>query len=252
MDAIEFSDDELRRALIEARSKTDFYQRLGFSQRPGQASHRRVSKRAEEIGMDVSVLTKPGRSVRWSRDELAEAVANSSSWAEASRTLGSNWDTVKRSAQGIGLDTSHLSSKNHLAPLRNPLEDAPVALNRAGFWDAAQHLACAWYSMRGFRVLLPSAPEAADLYAVRDDVTLRVQVKSSTGRAAGAFSFSVMHRAGRGLRTHDSKAVDEFFLVTALGDLYRVPKSAVDEAAVQSIFVGSSGRWDPFRVSMFE
>lgn len=101
-------------------------------------------------------------------------------------------------------------------------------------------------------MLLPSAPESADLYALDTTGLLRVQVKSSIRRAKGGFAFNLTRRdcndpAER--RAYSTEEVDEFFLVTVEGGMYRVSAEVLD--SVKSVYIGGSNKWAPYRVSMF-
>jgi hypothetical protein len=109
------SDATLREMVPKCRSLTDLLEAVGFG--PHGNNFIRVRKRITLLGIDTShfarSLSKSGkRPLRWSDDQLRDAVAKSLSVAEVIRAVGlipagGNYDQVQRRIRELEIDTSH-------------------------------------------------------------------------------------------------------------------------------------------------
>ncbi len=105
-----WSDEDLREALVGARSWADVRRRLGL--RPDGGSET-LRTRAEQLRLDLSRLPAKGVAARsWSDGELRHAVARSTCLAQVFAALGlsvggRSWRGLRGHIQRLGLDTEH-------------------------------------------------------------------------------------------------------------------------------------------------
>lgn len=115
-----WSDDDLRRAVATSRSVSQVVRTLRAA---GGAGYDAVKRRMMVLDLDTShFVTRfgpPGDAVdprRWTDDELAAAVASSTSLNQVFSTLGlsvggSQWLALRDRIAFLGLDTSHWSAR---------------------------------------------------------------------------------------------------------------------------------------------
>ena len=141
-----WSEDQLRAALVGAKSRTDVLSRLGVddSGRNIVALQRHMA----ELAIPMSVLSgRNNAHRRWSDDQLREAVSKSHGIAATIRALGlvpagGNYQHVKRRIAELAIDTSHFTGTGwsrgfKFGPRpRLPIEQLLVA-NR---WTTSQSL----------------------------------------------------------------------------------------------------------------
>jgi PD-(D/E)XK endonuclease len=227
-----WSDDELARAVHDARSWRGVLRNLGlYADGPTHV----VRREAERLALDVSHF---GPGPRWTDDELRAALSGATSWAQLLSSLGMRPES-RRSREKVRLRAGRLGlSLDHLArPGRSPRTPRPAmvnsAPNTARLRDAAQHLTVAWFLLRGLWPATPADSRPYDLLLDTPNGVRRVQVKTTTCRASsGSWQVGIGRHAGGGDR-HDRKVpyrddqVDLFAIVD--GDLafYLIPMAAV-------------------------
>ncbi len=111
-----WSDAELRAAVADSTTYLMVIRRLRLSGRGG--SHYNVKKRITELGLDTSHFTSAENNfVRpWTNEQLGNAVAASSSFADVIRALGLDpangiEDKVRRRIKALGLSTAHFTRR---------------------------------------------------------------------------------------------------------------------------------------------
>lgn len=108
---VRYTDEVLREALEGARTLSQVIENLGMDPRnAGRRDH--VRSRFRRMGADLSHLES--ESCRWTRDELAEAVAASKTMWEVLQRLGvdqvgGNHTHISRRVATLGVDTSHFT-----------------------------------------------------------------------------------------------------------------------------------------------
>jgi len=110
-----WSEEQLRAALVGAKSRTDLLRRLGAddSGRNIVALQRQMA----ELAIPMSVLSgRNNAHRRWSDDELRAAVATSHGIAATIKALGlvpagGNYQHVKRRIAELAIDTSHFTGR---------------------------------------------------------------------------------------------------------------------------------------------
>lgn len=115
MRARHIRDDELVTAAALSGSLGELLDRLGLSSTPGRRSHLR--RRLRSLGAGTGHWQPEGR--RYSRQQLADAVAVSCSYAGVLRVLGvkqagGSQAHLARRIRGEQLDTSHFTGQAHL------------------------------------------------------------------------------------------------------------------------------------------
>jgi hypothetical protein len=188
-----------------------------------------VQRRAKELGLDVDHFR---RNRTWTDSQLRIALTSSLDWGEVIDSLGLTYDgqvksRLKGHALRLGVDVEHLEARQASRPEVELLTRnlVPSDLRRA-----APAVAAAWFAVRGLAVALPSEPQPYDLLVVSDESILRVQVKSTTGRARnGTWQVGIAQRAaGHGARVpYDPDDIDTFVVITGDGALYLIPIEAV-------------------------
>ncbi|EDY44415.2 HNH endonuclease signature motif containing protein [Streptomyces sp. SPB074] len=115
---VRYTDEELRGAFEGAMTLGEVMQRLGVA--PENRERRTyLRQRMKSTGLDLSRLEDPR--VRWTRAELAEAVAASRTMYEVLSRLGidqvGGWHThLCRRITKLGIDTSHFVRVRRSAP----------------------------------------------------------------------------------------------------------------------------------------
>lgn len=141
-----FDDEQLARVVAESTSFWMVAKRI----RPAtpRGSYKPIQNRIRELALDTSHFTaRSPRPVRWTDDDLREAVATSTTVAQVLRKIGlvpagGNYDQVQRRISKLGLDTKHflgsgwnLGGKFIPTPAR-PIEEVLVANQ----WTSSHHL----------------------------------------------------------------------------------------------------------------
>lgn len=236
-----WSDEELRDVVAACRSWRAVARALGL--RGTSAGVIRTLKRhAARLALDSSHFTGQRR---WSDSQLREAVIRGTCWAEVLQFLGvvDNADSrvrVKGHSLRLELDISHL--KKPVSPeLGDQVLEAPV--QAAMLRVAAPAVAMAWFALRGCSAALPVEPQEYDLVVTTPKGFQRVQVKSTTARAAnGRWAVGVGRRPyildkSAGKMPYDPDALDLFFIVDGDGGIYLIPSKVL--AGRVSIYVDS-------------
>lgn len=248
----QFSPDQLQSAVDQSENWSEFFAALGFMGRPGGNTQQRIRELLRTEGIDPSGLSgQPGPKVTWGPDELRRAIALSTTWSEVGTRLRSSYLTAIDRAKRWGLDTDSLDRASHMtAPSVPPLEDASLATIRLR--DASDALAKAWYMLRGYAVFDPEATSLLDIVIQNETKRyMGVQVKTSTRKKGSNWNVNLTRHLGtskrdmRGLYPEDE--VDEFFVVTLDGGMYRFPYEALQ--GKQSVCLGR--KYDGYRVTLF-
>lgn len=194
---------------------------------------RTVKRHAAQLQLDTTHFTGQRK---WSDQDLSGAVAQAASWSDVLRILGladraDCQARVKGHALRLGLDVGHLKDQVRPRPASSDLlvrAPEPSALR-----SAAPTIAMAWFAVRGLPVALPVEPQAYDLLVMTPDEIQRVQVKSTTCRAAngkwqvgiGRRPYSLDKTAGK--TCYDPDSLDYFFLINGEGGIYLIPSLVV-------------------------
>jgi hypothetical protein len=193
-------------------------------------------------------------------DQLRAAVATAYCWADVMEAIGKSrsWGSgeVQKAIARLSLDTSHfipyVRSRERVAAPGSEFTRQPSPGSRSGLSVAAK-----WFLDRGYIASIPLEVAHYDLVVESDNGLKRVQVKT-TGQLdkKGRFVASIHRRAydptapvnARGRVRSVCYAPDEvdiLFIVTAAGDLYLVPISAVEGLKYLTL----SEKYENFRVS---
>jgi hypothetical protein len=223
-----WNDDELRAAVRASPSWRAVARALGLK----GTSVNVIKRHAARLELDTSHFTGQRR---WSDQQLREAVAEASCWADVLVAIGmvdngAERVRVKGHAVRLGLDCSHLRSP-HTQGTPTEVFDEPVQLEMLRYSAAA--LAMAWFSLRGCAVALPIEPQAYDLLVTTSKGVRRVQVKSCASRnARGYWGVGIGRRPyvldkSAGKMPYDPDTVDLFFIVLGDGSIYVIPSSVL-------------------------
>lgn len=216
-----FDDEDLVAAVAASTSWRGVLRHLGLT--VSSSSSRRVVQRdAARLGLDVSHFTGQRR---WRTDDLASAVAASRTWAEVVRALGlsggSSETALKGHATRLGLDFGHFIRSPKTPDLAPPMQFDQAQLPRAGGL-----LASAWFTLCGYEVSWPLEPCRYDLVAVREDLLIRVQVKTTRFYSKGSWMVS-LSTGGRQRDSYDPDDIDYFFIIDGDFDYYLIPVAVV-------------------------
>ncbi|GAB3262283.1 group I intron-associated PD-(D/E)XK endonuclease [Nocardioides dilutus] len=216
-----YTDGELARAVAISRSWRGVLRELGLNDNSASAC-RSARRRAARLGLDVDHFTG-GR--RWTVDELAAAVAASTTWAEVVSALGlsgaSSQIALKGHAVRMGIDITHLGRGPQPPTDMARLRPDPAHLARSG-----SLLAAAWFSLCGYEIAWPLEPCHYDIIASRDGELLRVQVKTTRSRPANSWLVS-LGSTSRSARGYDPDEIDYFFLIDGDLEYYLIPVAVV-------------------------
>ncbi|MBB6391600.1 hypothetical protein HD594_001913 [Microbacterium thalassium] len=207
-------------AVASARSWRGVLRQLGLLSTSAGAM-RSVRAHADRLGISYEHFT--GRR-RWVDEELRQSIAEASDWHEAARSLDGAGEAAIAALQGhaarLGVDSGHL------APREAASADAELRPDTSRLDRAGSLLAAAWYTMCGCDVSWPLEPSRYDLVISSGGEMRRVQVKTTTTRAAGTWkAYLSTSRSAR--RPYSPDEIDEFFVID--GDLahYVIPLAAV-------------------------
>jgi hypothetical protein len=221
----QWTDEQLVAALEKSHSWCGVLRELGLKP-TSTTSKRGVQQRISQLGLDASHVTGKRR---WTDKDLRDAVACSQTWAEVTAMLGydsstSGRATIKSHAARLGLDLSHLST---VGPVLPATEVPPVDL--ANLRSAAPSIALTWFTLRGQPPSVPLEPQRYDMVVETSRGFKRVQVKSTTFFANGAWQVGVSHRPDKnGKREpYSPDDVDLFFIIDGEMNLYLIPIDAL-------------------------
>lgn len=242
-------DDSFRLMYAESSTWAELYAKLGYVGNPGGGTKQRIRNRVESLGLDRQRLyLPPGPSRTWKLEDLEGAIQTSPHWNSVVQKMGGRLAGLRQAALDAGLDTSHLDAANRQAPHQAHEADRGVTARRVR--AAAEGLAQAWYTLRGYDVFVPApgTDPHADLIVMDDQRPTKVQVKSTT-RLEGTGWYSSFHRSsGRGkTKPYTADEVDEFFLVTLSGLMYRLPFDLIPPNGKTVI----GAKYEALRVEMF-
>lgn len=216
-----YSDDQLVEAVRSSRSWRGVLRELDLAG-TSAAAVRSVRSHADRLGVDYTHFTGQRR---WTDQQLADAVASASSWAQVTEALGlvggSSMTTIRGHAARLGIDTAHLSSprKPQTAGLDTPPDLAN--LRRAGALFAA-----AWFELCGHRVSWPLEPCRYDLLVWIAGTAERVQVKTTTVKQGKSWA-AWISTTGDTRSTYDPDEIDRFFVIDGDFNFYLIPVAAV-------------------------
>jgi hypothetical protein len=240
-----YDDQELIRAVAAAHSWRGVIRELGLKGR-STATYRSLQRHALRLDLDTSHFT--GQRT-WQDDDLAVAVAASTSWHEVQKALGLSGGgsvaALKGHALRLGIDSGHLGPQPTPPPSVVTWRPDLTNLPRAG-----SMLAASWFAMCGYDVSWPLEPCRYDLLVDLDGQRARVQVKTCRRRAGGwqvNLTTSGHPTGGRHARTfYDPDEVDCFFVIDGDLNYYLFPmeavagRSAICLSAHQAFRVGRS------------
>jgi hypothetical protein len=232
---LEYSDDDLRKAVRDSTSWRGVMRSLGYATTNGRLATA-LRLRCEAIALDTTHFdhrSGPRRKRNWPAADLQAAINVSSSWSEVVGRLGlstGNGDAIARVrgiAARLGLDSRHFTSHRD-DPTKTPFMALPDARHLR---MAATSMAMAWFARRGYVASLPVEPRPYDLLVEADGMLYRVQVKTATGKdpKSGRWMCSIGRQPLRdGVKiAYDPADVDFFFIVDADGCQYLVPLAEV-------------------------
>jgi hypothetical protein len=254
-----WNDTQLADAVRESESWSAVVTSLGLFR--GTTSYRTVQRHALRLGLNIQHLPAVPEFVvpaeisasvfAWDErlEGLSEAIAGSTSWAEAFRRLGlKNSGSLEREARKYaekkGIDTSHFLGQAWMKRPVDPSISTPFsrAQDDEQLRRAAPATATAWFMGRGYAVSVPVEPVAYDLVVESDGGFKRIQVKSTTRRERSG-RYAIRLRKSQygaswnpacgsqgGSRPYRPDEVDFFFVVTGDGSKYLIPLSETSGA----------------------
>jgi hypothetical protein len=223
-----WTDEQLIAAVRDSACWRDVVRALGIPTN-SEGTMVRVKRDVAGLGLDVSHF-KGTRT--WGDAQLERAVAEAMCWDDVFTSLGLRTPTkktrtrVEGHAIRLGLDLARLNSSSKRAPQARTWQLDPKRLR-----DAATPLAAAWFTMRGGIVSLPVEQAVYDLLVQSSATFLRVQVKTTTVRAAGG-TVNVARRPyfaqNLGPRLpYDPNDIDYFFIVDGDYNIYLIPSRVI-------------------------
>jgi len=215
-----YNDEQLRAAVASQHSWRGVLRALGLTA-TSAGSQRSVRRHADRLELDYSHFTGQRR---WTDAALAQAVAESYSWAQVAATLGikggSSYPLLRGHALRLGLDISHFGRQ-----LVRPAPKRTVRPNVSNLRYAGPLLAAAWFALCDYEVSWPLEPYRYDLLVRQSERIERVQVKTTTRRGTNSWPVD-LGPGGKG-SAYDPDDLDSFFIITAGLDCYYIPIKAV-------------------------
>ncbi|MBP2582408.1 hypothetical protein J3A78_002886 [Streptomyces sp. PvR006] len=128
-----YTRERLEAAAGGARTLTEALERLGVDPRSG--ARRYVRERMRRLGVDASHFEREG--VRWTREVLAEAVADSTNMCDVLRRLGvevvgGQHTHISRRIKAFGIDTSHFRMPSRRGKSRRPRTPEALLVQQSG------------------------------------------------------------------------------------------------------------------------
>jgi hypothetical protein len=191
---------------------------------------RTVRRLAADLSLDTSHFRGKRR---WSDSQLRRAVIESFTWDEVLTALGispgptENRTRVKGQAIRLGLDISHIGRT------QGDGATPEISPGLAHLRDAGESIAATWFTFCGCHVSWPLTPAAYDLVVAMPDGIKRVQVKTTTKRAArdgwqaqvGHRPYSVGNRAPQ--IPYEPDEIDLFFIIDGDLNIYLIPNHVI-------------------------
>lgn len=186
----------------------------------------------------------------FSDEHLRDVLSTATSWSEVISRLGYAEDsgsargTIRKHARRLGLDLGRLTARTRPAAASLPLQPNLLHLRQAG-----SYLVAGAFTLAGYRVCWPLEPAVYDLVVATDERMLRVQVKTTSQRACGAWSCSITRSeyaavaGGKRKVRYVPDEVDAFAIVDGAGDVYVIPIE--DVAGLTNL---SMRRYEAYRV----
>ncbi|GAA1584267.1 hypothetical protein GCM10009804_45740 [Kribbella hippodromi] len=221
----------MRQAVANNRSWRSVARALGLKATSAGVI-RTVKRHAARLELESTHFTGQRR---WSDQQLRDAVAAASCWADVLAALaivdnGEDRTRVKGHAVRLGLDCTHLKSPPAQAD-PDQVFDEPVRPEMLRYSAAA--LAMAWFTLRGCAVALPIEPQEYDLLVTTSRGIQRVQVKSCASRnARGYWHVGIGRRPyvldkSASKMPYDPESIDLFFIVLGDGSIYVIPSGVL-------------------------
>ena len=182
---MQISDQTFITALAAVTNWTDFYERLGYSGRPGGNTQRQVKSKVMYLGLSTDhFFTRPGPKRKWASEDLLHALPIASSWNDLGDQLEGRPSIMRNEALSMGLvsEVERLDAVGHMTPPGHPPLESPVCLNR--LQDAAIHMALSWYCLHGYETFIPVAQSDDDIDVRMGRELVKIQVKTSTHKPA--------------------------------------------------------------------
>lgn len=213
-----YDESDLRHAIESSESWRAVLRQLGLRGTSG-GSIRTVRRHAEHLSIGFGHLGRsPEGTGTLPRTSPPETVASSDS-----NGCEDNTDASPSPASTPG-------GKQPAPPPPVPSVDMS-RLRRAG-----PMLAAAWFTLAGWDVSWPLEPSRFDLVVSSDVGTRRIQVKTTTARAARTWKV-YLSTSGRGRRTYGPDEIDDFFVIDGALDFYLIPAAVV--AGVQAVHLSA-------------
>lgn len=177
-------------------------------------------------------------------EQLRDAISNSTRWSDVLVKLGKsprqNRGPVMTRAKALGIDTSHMTNLGEAVTA--PAHDFPGRPQVGVRGKGGLSVAAGWFLERGYNVSIPLEPGPYDLIAESEDGLRRIQVKmTSTIRSTGRYEVRLARTIydssapanGHGRyrkERYGAGEVDYFFVITASGTNYLIPRSVVGDS----------------------
>jgi PD-(D/E)XK endonuclease len=228
-----WTDEALIEAVKAARSWRAVQRELGLN--TTSVTHG-LKRRADQLKLNYTHFTGQRR---WTDADLRAAVGTSTTWVEVARRVGrsalsgSGAEALKRHAERLGLDTSHLNYSRSGIPLPGqeiPFSNTPSPNGKSGLSIAAK-----WFLDRGYAVSVPLEPTCYDLIVESDEGLKKIQVKTTNRvESSGRYGVRLTRTIYDPLATSKANGkyrqapyapgmVDYFFIVTGSGGMYLIP-----------------------------
>ncbi|MEK9520700.1 HNH endonuclease [Streptomyces venezuelae] len=128
-----YTRERLEEAARDARTLTEALERLGVD--PRSPTRRYVRDRMRKLGVDCAHFEREG--VRWTREVLAEAVADSTNMNDVLRRLGvevvgGQHTHISRRIKAFGIDTSHFRMPSRRGEPRRPRTPEALLVQQSG------------------------------------------------------------------------------------------------------------------------
>jgi hypothetical protein len=226
------SDDALRRAVAASRSWRGVLRELGLN---ASRQSRPLREACDRLGIDYGHLG----GARFDDAAFVDVMRTATSWSDALALLGfapgsgSARTTIRAHCLRLGLAVPSF------AP-RRPDRDAafPGTPDLANLRHAGPYLVAAACELAGHRVSWPLEPAVYDLVVDTGDRLRRVQVKTSTHKAQGAWLCKVARAeyasgvsGGKRIVRYGADEIDCFGIVDGDLAVYLIPVDAVEGRA---------------------
>lgn len=224
-----WSDEQLTDAVRTAWHWRGVMRALGIPTN-SEGVLRRIRRDVSRLKLDVSHFRG---SRTWSDAALIGAIAEARTWDEALTSLGISDPgketrlRIKGHAMRLGLDTSHLESRE---PNRH--EAMTLRPDVRHLREAGPSMAAAWFTLCGCIPAFPVEPFVFDLLVRMPGGVHHVQVKTTTCRNGDSWQVRVgrrPHSIGNRapLTPYDPDVIDLFFIVDGELNMYLIPSRVI-------------------------